>query len=177
MIKHRTQLPDLMRELKLPMMAAEIGVAEGYFSAELLHGGMEKLYMVDIWRTENVKGDGSMPQEWHDKNYNSAMLRVGNFLDKVVILKGFSEAKSIHVPDNSLGLVYLDAGHSYEDVFKDLTVWIPKLIEGGIMAGHDYLNKAYGVYEAVEYFTNGKFTVNIITENKDEDSGFWFLNK
>lgn len=166
-----------MRELKLPMVAAEIGVAEGYNSADLLTNGIEKLYCVDIWKTEKVLGDGSFDQEWHDKNYRVAMHRLEPFGDRAVILKGFSEKMAIHVPDNSLGLLYLDAGHSYADVYVDLTVWIPKVVDGGIVAGHDYLNNAYGVYRAVEDFTNGKFKVRVIPEDKSEDAGFWFINK
>lgn len=177
MIKYRADLPKLMRELGLPMISAEIGVAEGLFSADLLKAGMEKHFLVDIWKSEPVKGDGSSPQSWHDKNYADAIERVKPFGEKAVILKGFSKGMSIHVPDNSLGLVYLDAGHSYADVYMDLAVWIHKLVKGGIMAGHDFLNKAYGVQRAVYDFANGKYKVNVIHEDKDEDAGFFFLNK
>ena len=176
-IKYRRQLPEFMKELGLPMVSAEIGVAEGYFSADLLAGGMDKHYLIDIWKTENVQGDGASDQEWHDKNYRAAMFRVKKFGDRAIVLKGFSEAMSIHVPDNSLGLVYLDGGHSYADVYMDLTVWIHKAVSGAIIAGHDYLNKSYGVMRAVQDFTNGKYKVHVIPEDKDEDAGFFFLNK
>lgn len=174
-LKYRRDLPALMRELKLPMIAAEIGVAEGYNSADLLSNGIEKLYMVDIWKTENVVGDGASTKEWHDKNYSLAMNRVAQYGDKAVILKGFSVAMSIQVPDNSLGLLYLDAGHSYADVYKDLTAWFPKVVPLGIMAFHDYLAPQYGVKRAVDEFArNHGFQVNIIPEDKDEDAGAWF---
>jgi hypothetical protein len=176
-VKYRNQLPDFMRELDLPMIAAEIGVAEGNFSKDLLAGGIDKLYLVDIWKTESVKGDGSSPQEWHDKNYSNMLKHIEPYKEKSVVLKGFSEAMSIRIPDGSLGMVYLDAGHSYDDVFKDLTVWIHKLVPGGIMAGHDYLARQYGVWDAVHAFTNGKYKVMTIPENKDEDAGFYFINK
>jgi hypothetical protein len=176
-LKYRRDIPLLMKEFNLPMIGAEIGVAEGYNSADLLSNGIEKLYMIDIWKTENVKGDGSMDQKWHDKNYNDAINKVSKFGNKAIILKGFSQAMSILVPDNSLGFVYLDAGHSYEDVYNDLSVWIHKLVNGGIMAGHDYLNKSYGVMNAINNFTYGRYKVHIIEEDKEEDAGFWFLNK
>lgn len=167
-----------MRDLKLPMTAVEIGCAEGLFSNDLLTGGIEKLYMVDNWGTiSGQKGDGGFEQEWHNKNYQDAVKRVERFGDKAVILRGMSDAMSIHVPDNSLGLVYIDCDHSYEGVFKDLSVWIHKLVDGGIMAGHDYLARQYGVKKAVADFTHGKFTVYLIPEDKDEDAGFYFLNK
>jgi predicted O-methyltransferase YrrM len=39
--------------------------------------------------------------------------------------------------DNSLDFVYIDASHEYEDVKKDIINWLPKVKNGGIIAGHD----------------------------------------
>ena len=50
-IQHRTELTDLLKFYDLPLTAAEIGIAEGYNSADLLNAGIEKLYMVDAWQT------------------------------------------------------------------------------------------------------------------------------
>lgn len=177
MITYRTQLPDLMREHGLPMTAAEIGVAEGFNSNDLLQNGIEKLWMIDIWQHEKVQGDGSMPEEWHNKNYTQAMERVAPFGDKAVPMKGFSKDMALQIPDESLGLVYIDAGHSYEDCLLDLQTWFPKLVRGGVMAGHDYLNRSYGVYPAVWNFTMGgrMYEVFTIKEDKDEDAGFYFF--
>jgi predicted O-methyltransferase YrrM len=40
--------------------------------------------------------------------------------------------------DNSVDFVFIDAGHEYESVKKDMEVWYPKVKNGGIFAGHDY---------------------------------------
>lgn len=176
-IRYRRDIPALMKELGLPMIGAEIGVAEGYFSNDLLEQGLEKLYSVDAWMTLNVKGDGASSQVWHDKNYQAAIDRLAKHGNKSIILRGISEAMSIRVADDHLGLLYLDAGHSYEDVFKDLTVWYPKVVNGGIISGHDYENRSYGVKQAVQDFTHGRFKVYTIPENKAEDAGFIFINK
>ncbi len=179
-IKFRIQLPELVKELKLPLVAAELGCAEGYFSAELLKGGITLLYMVDNYGTiQNAFGDGANPQEWHERNMSQALGRASQHSTATVeLLRGISWEMASKVPDNSLGLLYLDACHTKECVSQDLDAWFPKVKQGGIIAGHDFLNKAYGVNQAVHEFA-GKFsyTVNTISENKDEDAGFYFLKR
>jgi hypothetical protein len=172
-IQYRVDLKNII-DLSLP--AVEVGVAEGYFSAEILSWGIEKLYMVDNWGTiPGVKGDGGFDQGWHDQNMKAALERVHKHWGKFTVLRGLSVEMSKQVPDDSLGLVYLDAGHSFENVKDDLEAWFPKLKKGGIMAGHDYLMPQYGVFEAVRQFIKKhNYTVNTIHENKKEDAGFWF---
>lgn len=177
MVTHRFKLPQLLKDLKLPLIGAELGVAEGYFSNDLLDGGLERLYLVDAWAKLDVKGDGGFPQEWHDENMNKALARVRKHGEKAVVLRGLTTDMAELVPDGSLGLLYLDAGHSYNDVMNDLKAWVPKVGTGGVIAGHDYLNRAYGVFDAVRDFTSGKFKVYTIPENKPEDAGFLFINK
>ena len=173
MVKYRAELPKLLKELGLPLIGAELGVAEGFFSNDLLNGGLEKLYMVDAWATLNVKGDGASPQEWHDTNMNDAIKRVSKHGEKAIICLGLTTDMCHLVPDNSLGLLYLDAGHSYEAVMADLMAWFPKLVKGGVCAGHDFKNTAYGVERAVMEFAQSK--VYTIPENKQEDAGFLFI--
>jgi hypothetical protein len=52
--------------------------------------------------------------------------------------------------DKSLDFVYIDAAHDYENVKKDILAWLPKVKNGGYIAGHDYrYDPNIGVYEAV----------------------------
>jgi hypothetical protein len=166
---------DLCKIIDLSLPAAEIGVAEGYFSNDILSWGVAKLYMVDNWGTiDGVTGDGNSPQEWHESNMQKAIARVERFGDKAVILQGMSVAMADLVPDDSLGLLYLDAGHSFESVLSDLEAWFPKVKAGGLIAGHDYMMSWYGVEKAVKQFTRGRYEVHVIPEDKKEDAGFWF---
>lgn len=175
-IQHRYQLPELLRHFNLPLIGAEVGVAEGYFSADLLHNGMEELYMIDLWSHVDKFGDSASPQAWHDKNFEAAVERVKPYGDKAVILKGWTTEMAAQIPDNSLGLVYLDAGHDFNSVKADLMAYFPKLVPGGIMAGHDYLNDGYGVRKAVTEFCEGKYEIHLIPENNEhpEYASFWF---
>lgn len=172
-IKHRWQLNQLLPSNPI---VAEIGCAEGLFSLEILQKWNPKLlYMVDLWESHpEFPGDAGSPQEWHTKNFEEAMQRVKGY--PVEVLRGPSVAMAQYVKDGSLDCVYLDACHSVDCVTADLKAWYPKVKNGGIIAGHDYLNDDYGVYAAVTSFTK---SINewpiIINENKREDAGFYFI--
>lgn len=52
--------------------------------------------------------------------------------------------------DKSLDAVFIDAGHAYEDVSRDIDAWLPKVKKGGVLAGHDHNAKHFqGVIQAV----------------------------
>lgn len=178
MITSRTQLIELLKQFNLPLIAAEVGVAEGIFSRELLDLGIEKLYLIDIWKSVPfIEGCGSFKEEWHSRNYTDVLSKIKGHEDKVVMLQGFSYKVFTEIPDNSLGMVYLDGDHTKCGVKLDLACYYPKLVEGGIMCGHDYLNENYGVKEAVSEFAEG-LEVHTLEENGDiNNMGFWFQKK
>jgi hypothetical protein len=178
-LKHRVQLLDLVSELGLPLEIVEVGVAEGNFSLEMLRYKQIRLFMVDSWRhIPNISGDGNFDQEWHDRNFEKAA-NVANLFPNALMTPGFSAQVAQQFPDNSFSLVYLDADHSFNGVLTDLHAWYPNVRPGGIIAGHDYLNPAYGVKEAVSEFVGHlrgvKPIVNIIPENSSVDASFYFI--
>lgn len=172
-IKYRTELNKLLPDHPV---TAELGVAEGNFSQFICKAWKpSRHYMVDFWGTLNTTGDGAFPQEWHNMNYHTAVWKVYNFKHFASVIRGITWDAARQVPDNHLDLLYLDAGHSYDDVKRDLEAWYPKVKPGGVVAGHDFINPAYGVLQAVNEFALKHATkVNVIPEDKDEDAGFWF---
>lgn len=169
-IKYRR---DLYKLLPKKPRVAEIGCAEGFFSADMCAWGLSELIMVDLWEPHpEFPGDAGNPKAWHDRNYAAAMERVKSY--PVRVLRGPSVGMSGLVMDGTLDLVYLDACHSYDCVTADLEAWLPKLKKGGVMAGHDFINEDYGVFRAVGDFCGGRRKINVIKEDKDEDAGFWF---
>lgn len=175
---------ELWKVIKVKGGAAEIGVAEGYFSANMLGwtftkgNGMQGfpiVYMVDRWKeTPRQSGDASMPQIWHDGNLQQAILRTEKFGDRAKILRGPSVEMADEVPDHSLAFVYIDGDHSYEGVLADINAWYPKVVKGGVMAFHDYENPNYGVKSAVNDFVE-ESSIQLIPEDKPEDAGAWFI--
>jgi len=178
MIQYRHELVKLLDLFDLPRVVAEIGVAEGWFTKDILKWNLDKLYLVDAWKHLEQTGDGGYAQEWHDGNYQQVLERTKPFGDKVVILKGLSHEMAEHIPDESLGLVYIDADHSYEGCMRDLESYYNKVVDGGIVAGHDFLNLSYGVNKAVKQFCEEmKIEINVVPDEDDSMSSFWFIKQ
>ncbi len=173
-IKSRTEVVELMKHFKLPLIAAEVGVAEGRLSKELLAWGIEKLYLIDIWeKVPFIKGCGSFDQSWHEDNYKSVLEAIKGREDDVILLKGFSYKMADFVPDNSLGMVYIDGDHTYEGARADIDSYWPKLVPGGLMLFHDAANPTYGIMDAMHNFTKG-VGINILEEDGDiANKGAW----
>jgi hypothetical protein len=159
--------------------AVEIGCAEGNFSRDLLASGVKKLIMVDNWsHIANQTGDGNESENWHQSNFSQAMSKVSAYPDQVEVLKGISWKMAKRVPDNSVGMIYIDACHEYKCVKQDLDAWYSKVVPGGIIAGHDYMNEAYGVKRAVDEFAAAhKLEVILIPENSQTDASFFFIKR
>jgi len=180
-VNYRIELVELMKELGLPLSAVEVGVAEGRFSLELLQAGIQELYLVDRWACEQTqRGDGGFPQQWHDTNYSDARDRLSKYRMSTSFLKGDSVEMSKQVDNKDISMVYLDGDHSYTGVMRDLNAWYQKVVPGGIVAFHDYLNVTdYGVKQAAEEFciANG-YTIDeliVIPENDINDAGAYFI--
>lgn len=66
------------------------------------------------------------------------------------VIKDFSY-NAIHSFKNfKCDLVYIDGGHTYEEVKQDLSDWLPIVKNCGFIAGHDYCKKFPGVMKAVD---------------------------
>lgn len=177
MIKYRRQLPELMKQKGLPMIAAELGVAEGYFSNELLTNGVEILYSIDAWNTiEGQTGDGASHIDWHNKNLEATKERLKKHGNSSVLLRGLTSEVAWMVPEESCGLIYIDAAHDLGNVRQDIRNYWDKLVSGGIMAFHDFDEINYGVKQAVKEFAEeNNLEVYLIPEDKFEDAGAFFI--
>jgi hypothetical protein len=47
------------------------------------------------------------------------------------------------------GMVFIDAGHTYEEIKEDINLWFPLVMEGGIICGHDYYD-LYNMWPSVQ---------------------------
>jgi len=132
------------------------GKSSAFMCVEIFNSNKTiKFDCVDIWTGAGEVGE-------YDKD--SAVKSQTLYYE---FLKNMEPVKNLYTPirewsdkaaslyeDNSLDFVFIDAGHSYENVLADINAWLPKVKKGGVIAGHDYTN-ADGVRRAVnEIFTN-----------------------
>lgn len=142
----------------LPITMIEVGSWAGTSTINFASSDhVDTLIAVDHWR-----GNFDDPLQFEarrrrpDETFKTFCLNMGNLLGrKVFPFRASSELAAEAIPF-SAPLVYLDAGHSYKDVMSDIALWLPHVMPGGILAGHDYgVEFLPGVKRAVDEVFGG----------------------
>lgn len=156
-------------------VTCEVGVASALFS-ELIceYWRPSKHYLIDAWECLPGTGDRNFPQEWHNMNYHIAKWKMYPYQNIATFIRGLSWNMSQHIEDNSLDIVYHDAGHDEQSVQQDIDAYWPKIKPGGIMGFHDFEAPEYQVGTVVRRFAlKHGIDVHSIPEDKMEDAGGW----
>jgi hypothetical protein len=157
-IKHRNQFHLLINELGL-RTGVELGVMTGGFSKYLLQNTYLSMYLIDPWvfikdydDTSNAEND---VQELRLQMTKDALV---NYKSRYEIIREFSSDAVKLFGDKFFDFIYIDANHDYKHCTEDLNLWFPKIKDGGLMAGHDFLDSGFnfGVRSAVLDFLEDK---------------------
>lgn len=157
---------------KVPPMGTfvEIGCWKGKSTAYLLEEVAKDAVPKNIYVVDNFKGsDNTELEKEVYKNIDSGELH-GEFLTNILPFRPYlhgiyineSHLAAINFENNSVDVVFIDAGHSYENVKQDIIAWLPKVKNKGILAGHDYNDSWPGVIKAVNELLGKE---NITVEN------------
>lgn len=168
----RVTLAQLMGSLNFKR-GAEIGVSKGRYSQTLCENmpSLEKLYSIDPW-----KAYSSLSQRRADIRYEKTKTLLSKY-NCVEIIKEFSIKASADITNDSLDFVYIDGMHTFDAVILDLIVWIPKVRQGGIIAGHDYsVYHQSGVIDATKAYTYAHNIFNWYVTKKDKQPTFFWVN-
>jgi hypothetical protein len=136
------------------------GKSAAYCAVELINKNkFGRFVTVDSW-------SGGVELQEHglikNKSIKDVFLEnISPLVDKIETLQSISWDAAISFEDNSLDFCYVDAGHTYEDVTKDLTAWWPKIKSGTYFGGDDYTKGYPGLQQAVwDFFRPKNIKVN-----------------
>jgi len=167
----RTDLYDVMNSLGCFKIGAEIGVMRGVNALAMLQrieGSF--LNLIDPWTLYGNWKD----QEKIDRRYTTTLRRMGQYSERVNIIKKTSMEAVGDFKDESLDFVYIDGFHEFDAVMSDLIFWVPKVRPGGIIAGHDYYNFwRAGVVTAVDAYVKGHGIRDWYITHEATPSFFW----
>lgn len=113
------------------------------FMAEIIKESKKNIRFdcVDIW--EYISSEPYYHTYKNDVNdlYMAFLMNMKdtNSLDHIKPIKLNSVDAAKLYDDESLDFAFIDASHQYENVKKDIQVWLPKIKKGGFLAGHDYV--------------------------------------
>lgn len=136
----------IARQLPNDCTIVEVGVADAassLFIADQLYslGKTFKLYMVDSMNY----GQYSQMKVIYENIIKSGLGKYIEVLpyDSLIAAKMFN--------GNSLNFVFLDSSHTHPETAQEIAVWYGKLVDGGVLAGHDYTSEENpGVKESVD---------------------------
>ena len=166
MIENRN---DITKLLDKKAIAVELGVADGFFSEQILSSEKIKhLYSIDMWA-----GDRG-----HDiEQYKRAIKRVSPYYARNTIIRSKFEQVVDLFDDNYFDLIYIDGyAHTGQDNGKTLHQWWPKVKIGGVFSGHDYDEKMWPLtFSIVNDFSLHINKKVLFTKEKKERS--WYIVK
>lgn len=159
------------------------GRSSSYMAVEIINSKKKiRFDCVDTWDGSDEHIDPNSyafnPKILEDPNwlYEEFLKNVSPVQEIINPVRKKSNLASFDYDDRSLDFVFIDAGHSYENVKEDITSWFPKIKIGGFIAGHDYNPKWPSVVQAVDEFLSLPiFTPNQV--NLYEKQFVWCLRK
>jgi hypothetical protein len=157
-------------------IGVEVGVQQGLFSQHLLENStLDHLFCIDMWE-EPTRREARKKKEKCVEIYMFAVKNLMPFKNCCNLIKLDSVRGAALFKNDYFDFIFIDAGHTYEDVKRDIKVWYPKLREGGVMAFHDYHRRrsGMGVIEATDEFAKEhKYKLKKTTEKCTPS--VWFI--
>jgi glycosyltransferase involved in cell wall biosynthesis len=143
-----TELTWLYETAKKMDTIVEIGSWMGKSTHALLSGCKGKVYAVDTFEGSAAVNDWTHNKGIPLKVFDKFKQNVGHFKN-LEIMKMTSKEASKLFKDKSVDMVFIDAGHTKEEVLEDIALWRNKAKI--IVSGHDYVKTIWmGVIDAVD---------------------------
>lgn len=152
-----TELTYLAQLAEMSISIAEIGTWMGRSARALADNTNGMVHCFDTW-SDDAYGDapaemtGTKDWLWNEfrKNHEDTLKSRKVWAYRMPSVDGAALCRAEGI---TFDLIFIDAGHNYEDVVADICNWRPLLRPRGVMCGHDlYPDGPYhpGVLQAVK---------------------------
>ena len=111
-----------------------------------------KLYTIDIFEYAEQQKDDENGRFIGVSFYDEFLKNIEPLKKYITPIKGNSHIVHDQFKDESIDFLFIDGDHNYDAVMKDLKFWYPKVKNGGIISGHDYMWVDARVKRAVDQF-------------------------
>jgi predicted O-methyltransferase YrrM len=96
------------------------------------------------------------------------------FRNLLKVIEGNSREIAAWFPDGYFDLIYIDAGHSYDDANSDIRAWRSKVRPGGILCGHDCIRTANEfTVEQMQSMMQDDAVPRSIADPRDSNRNVW----
>ena len=124
----------------------ELGSWKGKSTHALCSSGCPKVTAIDTFMG-SVEEPEAHAEAKDGSIFNKFIANVGHFKNLTYIQTDINDAVN-DVPDRSVDMVFIDAGHTYKEVQNDIRKWRSKAKI--LLCGHDYVSVWEGVMQAVD---------------------------
>lgn len=137
------------------------------------------MYCVDYFTAESLDYSEDMTNQYGGKLFDEFRSNIihSQTYPKVKVVRGETKASAKYFHENNIkaDLIYVDAGHSREEVLADLETYLPLLTGPKVFCGDDYgapspADGTFPVKEAVDEFTE-KHGLKLHLSN----NWFWYV--
>ena len=170
------QYLELLNHCPIAGIFVELGCFKGKSTSFIVTEIINQKRKVNFTTIDSFEGHTNSSDSNEVQAYNGItniekdfILNMGKLLKKCQYKKCLSHEGAEYFEDGSVDILFVDAGHSFEAVKKDIEAWLPKMKPNGIIAGHDYT-----AWEGVNQAVNEVFGTPHKIEN---DCWFIYLEK
>lgn len=125
----------------------ELGSYRGKSTCYLASEAKAHVYAVDLWNLGGQRGKDR--RLWSNETWKLFRQQTKPYRDKITPIRSRTVDAAFDW-DKPIGLLWIDADHSYEACLADYEAWSPFVVHGGVIAFHDYAPQWPGVPRTID---------------------------